>query len=389
MTLVASTSRRRLVASAGARSDRAATIGTAYRRPARLGGERPPCASTIAAAHREAEPDARPRARRRGRTSRTGALGRPAAGRGRDRATSISTTLAVATARADLDRRAPAIVLDRVLEQVDQHLLDQDRIDRQHGRSGLDVDLDRAVPRARPRSRGQRRADDLLDGNPLARAARTPVSTRVMLSRFVSDPLEPRGLVADRRRAARARRLGRESGRSSRSERRRAGDHRERRAQIVRDGDEQRAAHLLGARARARLARRSASRCARGRAPPGARSASSRRRCVGDSMRGVAVALQREHADRLARRRSGIASDARAGQRVGAAPRRLRGARAPSARPRLVARASGASPRRGDQPRRLVGIRTAAAAVECVLEVRERRPTATSPRSSSGGDARG
>jgi hypothetical protein len=148
-------------------------------------------------------------------------------------------------ARRDLDRGIRGGIFGRILQQVHEDLLDQDRVDRQERqvRRQRDVDRPRAEARLEP---AQGRADHLLERHPLALDLQRARLQPGHVEQVPDQALQALGLLADgleqigpldrrQRRAVVAQRRGR------------AGDGGQRRAQIVGDGAEERAAHLLGA----------------------------------------------------------------------------------------------------------------------------------------------
>ena len=85
-------------------------------------------------------------------------------------------------------------MLDRVVDQVDQHLLEQHRIDR-HDEVGrhVEIDLPGAERALHPRERG---ADELLDGDQLAVRDEAALDARE-LEQVAEHALEPAGVVDD------------------------------------------------------------------------------------------------------------------------------------------------------------------------------------------------
>ena len=227
------------------------------RRRARFSAQmRPPCAVTIASADREAEPGA-PLASRRprpGRTSRRCAAPRPAGRPGPRSATSISTAPPASAAR-HLDRAPGRRVLERVLEQVDQHLLDQHvvhRHERQVGgaRGVVTARRARALPK-RPSAAPTTSSTGCHSFWTLQRARLEARHVEQVAAPGGPAARPPRAIVSSRSRRVPASRcrLVLEQGA------RRAGDRGERRAQVVRDRAQQRVAQPLGLGAHLRLLR--------------------------------------------------------------------------------------------------------------------------------------
>ena len=140
--------------------------------------------------------------------------------------------------------RARRRVARRVLEQIGEHLLDQARVDSHERQVVRQVDHHHVRGEAIAQA-AQHRAGDLVQRAPVAlelhRAGLEPRHLQHLgdelghLARLLEDALrETRALLRRQPLAA----LGERGGRP--------GDHRERRAQIVRDRGKQRAAHALG-----------------------------------------------------------------------------------------------------------------------------------------------
>jgi hypothetical protein len=109
-------------------------------------------------------------------------------------------------ARGDRDRRGA--VLDRVLDEVDEHVLEQHRVDRDQQVAG---DVDRRPARAEHvREAVERRAAQLLDRDPLAGRLQAGLDARDA-EEVLQHALEPGRLVDDRveQLGARVRRGGR------------------------------------------------------------------------------------------------------------------------------------------------------------------------------------
>ena len=323
---------------------------TARRRPARFSAVTvPPCASTIA--RTTARPSPAPGAveARTNFSNSCGTLGprgaRAAIARPRSR------SIAPRGCARIVDRRRA--VLERVLDQVDQHLLEQHRIDP--------TAAGRARRRARPaRSRErvleprQRRADHLLGRHPLARRARAR-SRRA--SAAAGSRARARAGARRRRSTPAARRAAAGVSRSPSSRSDVAAPvitaSGVRRSCDTADRSELRSSSVRARSAASAPARRAGR--ARARAPACRASASSRWQLIAPRTAGASVpALERDHTDR------GLAVDqrdrehARARQRVGAVarrPRRCSNAHRATAL-LLHARAASAPPRRRGPARR-------------------------------------
>ena len=292
-----------------------------------------------------------PGARRpRARTSRTAARVSGGQRRGRDRATSIVDARRLALRARSRAAAAPCLAAfsSRLISTCSNSTGSTEQ--RQVRR---DVERRPARSPSASSSRVSARADELLDRHPLALGLERRSRRASAASRFASTRSSRSRLLDDRRRAARARRRGQPVAVVAQRGRR-AGDHRERRAQIVRHRRQQRAAQLLGLRAQRRArAPRSASRTRSSASAAWRASASSSWRWSTSSRGGVP--RRRWIAStptRVVAATSGTREHARAGQRVGAVARRLRRARTPSARRASSCAASGISPAAATQAAR-------------------------------------
>ena len=182
----------------------------------------------------------------------------------------------------DPDRRALGRVFGGVVEEVEQDLLEQDRVELQHRQVGRER---RPRPGAAARillARSQRRADDLADVVQSARfGATAPDSSRVMSRRLAMKRLsrsDSSMMVASSSALAASSSTCREvpqgAGRAQDRGERRLADRARSRSAAPRAGGRSRrpASPARHPRPGAR---------ARSRAPPGRTSASSRRRCSG------------------------------------------------------------------------------------------------------------
>ena len=171
-----------------------------------------------------------------------------------------------ATASPAAPRRAPRSacrrrVLGGVLEQVDQHLLEQHASSGHQRQVGGQVDVHRRARPARPRRCASAAATTSSSGcHSLLRAASAPALQPRHVEQVRHQARQPLGLVADRVQQLAPARAGRAAPAAVQQRCGRAGDPAERRAQVVRDRAEQRAAQCARSRPRRAPARpRSAS----------------------------------------------------------------------------------------------------------------------------------
>ncbi len=172
--------------------------------------------------------------------------------------------------RADLDRAAGRGVLRGVVEDVDQHLLDQHRIgvEQRHGRR------DRHPQAMRCQRLGElpgRAADDLAQVDPVAVRLQRAVAEAGHVEQVLDEAIEPLALLEDGLQQLGAI-LARERGLAAGEAGGRADDRDQGRAQVVGDRGEQRRAQPLGlGQAAARPRCRWRGWCARSRPRPGPR----------------------------------------------------------------------------------------------------------------------
>ena len=261
---------------------------------------RPPCAVDDGAADGEPEAEAAAAPRRaRGRTSRTRCSSSPGRQARARRRRPRPPPRRPRRAARDLDGASGRRVLGRVLEQVDQHLLDQRRVDRHQRQVGGQRDRRRAVPPSAVSDAGQRRAHQLLERVPLAlqpqRGPTPAASCRAGCPPAGSAAPPPRRSSAPAPRA----RL-RASDASLEQAAGGAGDGRQRRAQVVRHRAQQRAAQALAPRprTRARSASLGQARALQRRAAIWRASVSSRSSWSGVSGSSAACGPHAQHAQR-------------------------------------------------------------------------------------------
>src|SRR6267378_5871382 len=171
---------------------------------------------------------------------------RPAVGDVHDDLVALATGLHV-------DRLAAGRVLRRVLEQVDEHLLHQQAVDV-HGWQVLGQPRGDLAVAQRLGQPGERDADQLFDGDPLAPELEAAGLQARDVEQVVDEAIEPLGLVADRLEQL-ALRDGVQTPLPLQRGAGGAGDRGERRAQVVGDRAQQRIAHALGLRAHLRRLR--------------------------------------------------------------------------------------------------------------------------------------
>jgi hypothetical protein len=160
---------------------------------------------------------------------------------------------ALARARGDLDRRAGGRVLQRVVDQVDQHLLDRDVVDPHQRQVGGKARGDR--PAGQPAVEvAQRRAHDVVQRLPFPPQHQPARLQPRHVQQVVDQAVHPLGLGVDR-----VEHLGAGGGRRGVAglDQRAggAGDCGQRRAQVVRYAGQQRVAQELGFGAFPRQAR--------------------------------------------------------------------------------------------------------------------------------------
>ena len=96
-----------------------------------------------------------------------------------------------------VDRAGLGSVLDRVVEQVDENLLDEQGIERHQRQVGRQVDVDTALAQVLLDAR-QRAPDDLLQGVPVLADADAAGLEARHLEEVVHEPVQAIGLLLDR-----------------------------------------------------------------------------------------------------------------------------------------------------------------------------------------------
>jgi hypothetical protein len=150
-----------------------------------------------------------------------------------------------AVASGDLDRSSRRGVARGVVEQVDEDVFEQHGIDVEQRQIGGKVGRHGALIEL-PIDVVERATDDLVQRDPVATELESARLETDHVQQVGDEPLEARRLSGDRLDQLLAPR-GVEPGRSTAERRSCAADRGERRAQVVRDGREHRAAHLFRA----------------------------------------------------------------------------------------------------------------------------------------------
>ena len=146
--------------------------------------------------------------------------------------------------RCDLDPTTGRRVFGGVVENVDQHLLDEDRVDVEDRHVGRDLHLD-LQGGERPRHLLERPADDLAQIDPFAVRLQRAVAEPGHVEQVLDEAVQPLALLEDGLHELRAVGIGQRAV-TARQPGRRADDRDQRRTQIVRHRREQRRAQALG-----------------------------------------------------------------------------------------------------------------------------------------------